>query len=524
METQRKFKLSMLDPWTTIVPFIAIFVLCIFLVIDPTGSTGTLTNIRNFLGDSLGTYYLVIGLGVFLISLWIAFSGIGKIRLGKQNEKPQYSFWTWGAMVFTCGLAADILFYSMCEWIYYAQEPHVAELGSIQDWASTFPLFHWGPIPWSFYAALAACFGFMLHVRGVKKQKYSEACRPILGSLTDKAPGKIIDVLAIFALIAGTATTFSVATPLLSAALSSLFGIAGSKYITIGILVVTCIVYTAAVMKGIKGVSWLAKLCMYLFGALLAFVLLFGGEAKYIIETGFSALGNMVQNFIGLSTWTDALRTSSFPQNWTIFYWAYWMVWAVASPFFMGSISRGRTVKQVILGAYGFGVSSTLISFIILGNYGLGLQMMGKFDVIGLYEKCGDLYQTVIGIISTLPVHQVVLVLLIVSMIAFYATSFDSITLVASQYSYKEFKENEEAGKGMKLFWAILLILLPIALIFSEGTMSNMQTVSIIAAFPLAAVIVLIILSFIKDARKYIEDPSGSFLQYARAEKTHSDQ
>ena len=212
----------------------------------------------------------------------------------------------------------------------------------------------------------------------------------------------------------------------------------------------------------------------------------------------------MLQNFIILSTWTDALRTSSFPQNWTIFYWAYWMVWCVASPFFMGGISKGRTVKQVILGAYAFGLSSTILSFIILGNYGLGLQVMGKFDSIAFYEACGDLYQTVIAVIKTLPAHGFVLCLLIISMIAFYATSFDSITLVASQYSYKELKEGEEAGNGMKLFWAILLILLPIALIFSESSMSNMQTVSIIAAFPIGVVIVMIIWSLVKDARRYV--------------------
>lgn len=498
--------LRRIDPATTVIPFIAILLLCIMFVVKPEESTNTLTAVRSFLGDTFGTYYLVIGLGVLIVSFWIAFSDIGKITLGRKGEKPKYGFWTWGAMVFTCGLAADILFYSLCEWISYAQEPHVAELGAVQDWASTYPLFHWGPIPWSFYAVLAACFGFMLHVRGVKKQKYSEACRPILGDKTDKAMGKVIDILAVIALIAGTATTFSVATPLLSAALTSLVGIEGSKYVTIMILVITCLVYTFAVMKGIKGVSWLANMCMYLFGALLLYVLIFGGETRYIIETGFTAIGNMAQNFIGLSTWTDALRTSSFPQNWTIFYWAYWMVWCVASPFFMGNISRGRTVKQVILGAYEFGVSSTLISFIVLGNYGLGLQQKGKFDVMAFFEQCGDLYQTVIAIISTLPLHSIVLVLLIVSMIAFYATSFDSITLVASQYSYRQLKEGEEAGNKMKLFWAILLILLPIALIFSEGSMSNLQTVSIIAAFPIALVIILIIASFVKDAKNYMDE------------------
>ncbi len=504
MNNRKQGLLHNVDPATTIVPFAIIFVLCVFFVVKPAESTGALTAIRDFLGDELGLYYLIIGLGTLAVSLWISFSDIGKITLGEPGEKPKYGFFTWGAMVFTCGLAADILFYSFCEWISYCQEPHVAEMGPLQDWASTYPLFHWGPIPWSFYATLAACFGFMLHVRGCHKQKFSEACRPILGERTDRFAGKFIDVLAVFALIAGTATTFSVATPLLSAALTTIVGVPDSKFVTIAILAVTCTVYTICVMRGIKGVSWLANLCMALFGALLFYVLAFGGEARYILETGFSALGNMTQNFIVLSTWTDALRTSFFPQNWTIFFWAYWMVWGIASPFFMGSISRGRTVRQVILGTYVFGVSSTLISFIVLGNYGLGLQMMGKFDVLGLYEATGDLYQTVIGVIGTLPAHTLVLALLIVSMIAFYATSFDSITLVAAAYSYKRLEDDTEVSGRMKFFWALLLIMLPIALIFSEGSMNNLQTVSIIAAFPIAAVICLIIASFIRDAKGYL--------------------
>lgn len=495
-----------IDPITTIIPLAIIFLLCCLFVIAPGESSHGLKMIRGFLEGELGIYYLVVGLGVLLISLYIAFSDIGKIILGKPGEKPQYSFFTWGAMMFTAGLAADILFYSFCEWILYAGETHIEELGSIQDWASTYPLFHWGPVPWSFYAVLAACFGFMLHIRGVKKQKYSEACRPILGRYTDKIPGKIIDILAVIALIAGTSTTFSLATPLLSVALTDLFGIEASKWVTIAILITICVIYTVSVLHGMKGVKFLAQICMYVFFALLIYVLVFGKRPIYIMETGFSAVGNLLQNFIKMSTWTDALRTSSFPQNWTIFYWAYWMVWCVAAPFFMGSISKGRSIKQVVLGAYVFGLSSTFISFIILGNYGLGLQTSGTLDLMAIYADTGNLYQTILAIVHTLPVPQLVLIILIVSMVAFYATSFDSITLVASAYSYKEIKGGEDAGKGMKLFWAILLIMLPIVLIFSENSMNNLQTLSMIAAFPVGIVILLIIASFIKDAKRYFKE------------------
>ncbi len=493
-----------LDPATTIIPFAIILALCGLFIFCPVGSTNALAVIRNFLGDTFGSYYLVVGLGILIVSLYLAYSPIGNITLGEPGEKPRYNFWTWGAMVFTCGLAADILFYSLCEWIYYAEEPHIAELG-VQEWANAYSLFHWGPIPWSFYAVLAAAFGFMLHVRGRTKQKYSEACRPILGRYTDKLPGKAVDVLAVFALIAGTATTFSVATPLLANCITALFGGTVTKWISILILLVVCATYTASVMKGLKGVERLSNICMYLFGALLIYVLFVGGETRYIIESGLTALGNAVQNFIGMSTWTDAGRTSSFPQNWTIFYWAYWLVWCVAAPFFMGGVSRGRTVRQVIMGSYVFGVLSTIISFIILGNYGLGAQLAGKVDALGIYTATGDIYGTVIEIIKTIPLYPIVLVLIIFSMVAFYASSFDSITLVACQYSYRETTGMEASPKKMRLFWAIFLILLPIALIFSEGSMNNLQTVSIIAAFPIGIVIILIIASFIKDAKNYLK-------------------
>ena len=198
-------------------------------------------------------------------------------------------------------------------------------------------------------------------------------------------------------------------------------------------------------------------------------------------------------------------RTTSFPQNWTIFYWAYWMVWCVASPFFIGTISRGRTVRQTILGGYACSVSATFLSFIILGNYSLGLQVSGKLDVMAIYAAGNDLYTTIISIIQTLPLAPLVLVLLIVAMVAFYATSFDSIALVASSYTYRQITGDEEPHNAVKAFWAIMLILLPMALVFSDSSMANLQSVSIIAAFPVAFVILLIIASFLKDASDYLK-------------------
>ena len=496
-----------IDWLITLAPLLLIIGLCVLFFLLPEQSNSVLSQIRFFFGDTFGTYYLIIGLGIFLLSLYIAFSKYGDVVLGKPDEKPKYSFFSWGCMMFTCGLAADILFYSFSEWILYATDPHIKELGNVYDWAGVFPLFHWSFIPWAFYLVLAVAFGFMLHVRKRSKQKYSEACRPLLGKYTDKWPGRIIDLLAVFALLAGTATTFSIATPLMAEIIQVLFGISISRTaINIVILIITCFVYTYSLLHGFKGISILAKLCIYMFFGLLAFVLLFSGKVQYIIETGFQSLGLMIQNFLGLSTYTDPLRSSNFPQNWTIYYLAYWMVWCVAAPFFIGNISKGRTVRQTILGGYVFGVGSTLISFIILGNYSMGLQFMGEFDFIGMYLQTGDLYSVIVSIMNTMPCSYFIMILVLLTMIAFYATSFDSIAYTASCYSYKKLEGEQQPHYIIQLIWCVLLILLPIALLFSESSMNNLQSVSIVAAFPIAIVIVLISVSFIKDCSEYTSE------------------
>ena len=508
MENSVKNKKSNEIDWMiTIVPLSIILLLCISFMAFPVFSNNYLSKIRYFFGDVLGSYYLVIGLGVFLTSIYIAFSKIGEIKLGKIDDKPKYSFFEWGAMMFTSGLAADILFYSLSEWVLYATDPRVKELGSIQEWAGVFPLFHWSLIPWAFYLVLAVSFGFMLHVRNRERQKYSESCRPILGKYTDKFAGRFIDLLAVFALIAGTATTFSLATPLMARIINELFSVNfNTTSLNIIILIVTCFVYTYSLLHGFKGISILARSCVWLLFSLLAYVLILGGSAKYIIETGIASLGKMVQNFIELATYTDPTRTTSFPQNWTIFYWAYWMVWCVAAPFFIGNISKGRKIKQVILGGYCFGLGSTIISFVILGNYGLGEQVLGSSDFIATYLASGDLYDVIIEVIKTLPCVPFFLTLLLITMMTFYATSFDSIAYIASCYSYHKLSVDKQPSKLIQLVWCILLILLPIALIFSNSSMNNLQSVSIIAAFPIGTVIVLIILSFLKDSKVYISE------------------
>lgn len=500
-----KTNTSTIDWISTIVPLLTVMSLCFIFFIFPSESIFALEKIRNFLGENFGLYYGILASGMLICSLYIAFSKYGKIVLGKNN-KVEYSSFTWGVMIFTSTMAADVLFYSLCEWTLYANEKHIEKIGGIQKWASTYPLFHWGPIAWSFYIILAVTFGFMLHIREREKQKFSEGCRPVLGNKVDGIFGKIIDLIAIFSLLAGTATTFSLATPLLSSTFSRVFFIKNSNILTIFILIFIAVVYTLTVWFGMKGIVLLANYCSYLFFVLLFYFLFLGRETKYILETGFTAIGVMLQNFIELSTWMDPLRETSFPQRWTIYYWAYWMVWCVATPFFIGKISKGKTIKQVIIGGYIWGLSGTFMSFIILGNYGMSQQIKHGLDLSGLIEKGTPYSNVIINIFDTLPFSNLGLLFLGITMIAFYATTFDALTMVIAAYSYKSLAVEKEPDKKIRVFWSIMFILLPIALIFMESSMYSLQSVVIIAAFPIGSIILLLVISFFKDAKDYLDN------------------
>ena len=489
----------------TLLPFLCFFALAGAMFFFPEKTRSIIAQARFFFGDTLGSFYLILGFGIFLLSLYLMVSDYGKIVLGPPGEKPRHSFFTWGATMFTCGLAADILFYSFAEWILYASDPSLSVSGHAPEWASVYPLFHWSFIPWAFYLVLAVSFGFMLHVRKRSRQRFSEACRPVLKEHADGTPGRIIDLFALFALLAGTATTFSVATPLMSEMILTLLPLPVSrKFLTVLILLLTCTVYTYAALQGFQGIHLLSKICIQLFFLLLAAVVLFGGEAEFIVENGLQSLGAMMQNFISLSTTTDPLRKTHFPQNWTIYYWAYWMVWCVAAPFFIGSISRGRTIRQVIGGGYLFGVGSTLVSFLVLGGYGQALEYKKIADFLTPYQNGADLYQMILNMMKTLPFSSLFLLITLLCMICFYATSFDSIAYTAACYSYRRLEEGAKPRKRVIFLWCLLLIVLPIALVFSDSSMQQIQSVSIIFAFPIGIILLLVIYSFLKDARLVI--------------------
>lgn len=486
--------------WSLVtIPIIVVFGLSFLLERFPKNSQLILESIRSFLNNQLSFLYILVGLFFFISTLYAAFSRIGRIKLGDSTDNPEYSNLRWGVMIFTSTMSADIIFYALCEWLMYSSEPFIKQKGTTMEWSLTYSLFHWGPIAWSFYLMLAVAFAYMLYVTKNKRQKFSEACRPLLGKYTDGIAGKLIDLIAIFALIAGTATTFSMSMPLLSQTVGVLFRIHQVKQLSIILICVVVSIYLIASVIGMKAISRLSTICYVFFIALLLYVLLFSGSFSYIVDDGVQAVGNLTQNFIGMATTT---HSHSFTQNWTIYYWSYWIVWCVATPFFIGSISRGRTIKDVVLRGYTWGLGGTFCAFVVLSSFGMSRQVQGLVNATQLISDGKNYAQVAIKLMETLPQYRIALILLALAMIGLYSTVFDSITMVISKYSYKHLSIEEEPSKTIRGFWAIVFMVLPMALLISNSNMYNIQSVAIIAALPTMIVMIMIVVGFYKESRR----------------------
>lgn len=491
-----KKQFKRVDWLLVLLPIIGAVVISLIFVTYPVSSHRLLSSIRGFLNQQFSFFYILVALFFLCSSIYVAFSRYGRTKLGAPDDKPMYSNLHWGILTFTSTMSADIIFYSLCEWMMYAQEPFIQKKPDVLEWSLTYSLFHWGPVVWSFYIMLAVAFAYMLFVTKNKRQRFSEACRPLFGHYVDGIVGKLIDLVAIFALIAATATTFSMSMPLLATAVGKLFGVRNVKALSLLLLIVVVIIYLSTSVMGMKVMTRLSLICYIFFISLMVYVLLCGGSLSFIINSGIQASGNLVQNFAGMVTTT---HSNGFTQNWTIYYWSYWIVWCVATPFFIGSISKGRTIKDVVVRGYAWGLGGTYLSFIVLSNFGISRQISHLVNATHDLQTGMTYSQVILKIMETLPEYRIALILLAMAMVGLYSTVFDSITMVIAKYSYRNLEVSEEPSKLMRGAWAIIFMLLPLSLLIGNSSMYNIQSVAIIAAFPTAIVMVLIVVSFYKE-------------------------
>ncbi|PSU50884.1 choline transporter [Photobacterium frigidiphilum] len=476
------------------------------LLLFPVQGAEWLAIAKTFMTDKLGFLYLALGIAAFFFMIYIVFSDIGQIKLGDADEKPEFATASWAAMLFCGGIGASILYWGTIEWAYYYQSPPFQlESGSEEAvrWAATYGLFHWGPIAWSIYMIPAIPIAYFFYVRKQPVLKVSAALMPIIGeSRSHGKLGKFIDILFIFGLLGGAATTLGLAAPLINEGISYLFGIPSTTTTQIGVLLLCTALFAYSSYKGMdEGIKVLSNINFWGALGLLAFVLC-AGPTLFMLETGLDSIGRMLSNFFVMATWAEpfggygTFEDTHFPQDWTIFYWAWWLVFAPSMGLFVARISRGRTIKQMVSGAIFFGSSGCALYFMILGNYGLSLQLSGQLDVVSILNDDGPT-RAIFSILEQLPMSTMVIAVFTLLCIIFTATTFDSISFILA--SVVQNNVTEDPMRWNRLFWAFTLSFMPSVLMFM-GDLATLQTAAIVGGLPLLIIAVMLMISGVKAA------------------------
>lgn len=391
----------------------------------------------------------------------------------------------------------------MIEWAHYYQGPPFGIEGGTKeaiDWASAYGIFHWGPMAWAIYTLPALSIAYFFYVRKQPILKISEAVRPVLGKAVDTPLGNIIDILFMFGLMGGAGTTLALGTPMIAEGVNELTGLPPNLVVKTFIMLVCTTIFAISSYSGLKrGIKVLSDVNLYLAFFVLAFVFIFG-PTLFISENTFTSIGLMLNNFFKMATWLEPLgniagfEDTGFPEAWTVFYWAWWIVYAPFVGLFIARISRGRTIKEMILGTIIYGTLGSILFFGILGNYGLYLQLSGTFDVVGFMNETSP-EAAIIAILTQLPMAGLVVVAFTILAILFLATTFDSSSYILAAVVQK--RVHAEPLRWNRLFWAFTLTLMPLVLMY-VGDLKTLQTASIVAGFPVLFIMVLLAWSFMK--------------------------
>ncbi|GIU25557.1 BCCT family transporter [Shewanella schlegeliana] len=497
---------ELIDKPTFIGALVLLLSVVIPLLMFPTEGAEWIAVAKTFMTDKLGFAYLGLGLAAFFFMIYIVFSDIGQIKLGDPDEKPEFALASWAAMLFCGGIGASILYWGTIEWAYYYQNPPFQlEAGSEEAvrWAATYGLFHWGPIAWCIYMIPAIPIAYFFYVRKQPVLKVSAALMPVIGEANSFGKlGKVIDILFIFGLLGGAATTLGLAAPLINEGISYLFDIPATTGSQIGVLMLCTAIFAYSSYMGMdKGIKILSNINFWGAIGLLLFVLVCG-PTIFMLETGLDSIGRMLSNFFVMATWAEpfggmgTFEDTHFPQDWTIFYWAWWLVFAPSMGLFVARISRGRTIKQMVSGAVFFGSLGCSMYFIILGNYGLSLQLSGQLDVVGILNTEGAT-RAIFATLEQLPFSTLIIALFTLLCVIFTATTFDSISYILA--SVVQTNVTEDPMRWNRLFWAFALSFMPSALMFMGG-LATLQTAAIVGGLPLLIIAVMLMISGVKAA------------------------
>lgn len=449
--------------------------------------------------SSLDWAFEFLTIGLFIILLWLMLGRYGRVKLGGVDDKPEFSRFSWGGMLFCASMGTSIMFWSIVEPLYYyTGPPFRIDAGSTEaaEFSVAYGLFHWGISAWALYALPAVVMAYSFYVRKDRSLKISAACRGVLGKHADGFLGKAIDILVIWSMIGGLGTSLGLGVPMISAVIGDLLGIEPSLWLNIIIIAIWTIIFSSSAYLGLyKGIRKLSDWNVYMALGLALFVIIVG-PTLFILSYFTNSMGLMLDNFMKMSLYTDPIAEGGFPQTWTVFYWAWFAATAPFIGIFVARISKGRSIRELIFNVLTWGSVGSWLYFGVFGGYAMNLELSGKVNLTEILKEQSE-PAVIVAVLNSLPLPIVVSVFFVILGFIFLATSLDSASYVIASVATKELRNGEEPARWHSMLWGILLSILAISLTVVGG-LAVVQTSSVLVSVPVLVMYVLLSVSLIK--------------------------
>ncbi len=438
------------------------------------------------------------GVFVFLcFCFYMAISRHGRVVLGREGDRPEYSNFSWFAMLFGCGMGVGLIFWSVAEPMYhylsgpsYAGEPGTA---SAAEWSMAISFFHWGLSAWASFVVVGIVMGIIMFKKGLPAL-LSSCFYPILGDKIYGPIGKLIDIVTLVATFFGMCTTIGLGIMQLAAGVNFNYSIPidNSLYAILLVIVVVCYLASAClpIDKGIKVGS---NISMFVCIALMIFLFVVG-PSKYMLDNFVNATGLYLQNIIKMSLWMDPVEQKGWLGSWTIFYWAWWIAWAPFVGMFIAKISKGRTIREFVLTSM---IAPSVFSFIFIDIFGSAAVAMERAEATKgvLWKAIGENVASAIYVLfNQYPLISIIAPLLLFVCFTFFVVSADSCTIVLGMLSSGG---NAEPRTSIKIFWGIAMGA-SAGILLVMGGLKALQTASIVGAFPFTIVMFFILYTTIR--------------------------
>ncbi|MCM3585808.1 BCCT family transporter [Mesobacillus maritimus] len=472
-------------------------VLVVWGVFKPTHLQTLSANVTNWISESFGWYYLLIVMILLAFCIYLIFSRFGRIKLGKESDQPEFSLASWFAMLFSAGMGMGLVFWTTAEPISHAfKSPPRTAVGSdeaIKE-ALQYSFFHWGIHAWAIYGIVALALAYFKFRRGFPGL-ISSTLVPIFGEQSMRGvPGKLIDTLAVFATVVGVASTLGFGSAQINGGLSFLFNTPNNFGMQLLILAVSTVLFILSAWSGIgKGIKYLSNINMGL-GFLLLIMLFIVGPTLYILNMFTHTIGSYIANFFDMSFRIAPLNAEgrTWIDNWTIFYWAWWISWAPFVGIFIARISKGRTIKEFMLGVLFVPALVCFIFFSVFGVSALNIEQHGVTLISSL-----SLETTTFGVLQHYPLGEFMSLLTIAVIAIFFITSADSATFVLGMLTTGG---SLNPANSVKIVWGLAMSAMAAIIVYFGGT-QGLQNMLIIAALPFSFVMLLMGVSFYKEVR-----------------------